>query len=1032
MHVRVRVQSEGAARQFSVISVPYASAYETGSFDYMRVYKPDGTKVETPTADAIEMPAAVTREAPLYSDLKEKQLPVRSLSAGDTIEYVLHTVQKKAEAPGQFWGGEHFLAEGSVVLSQTLTLEVPTEKYVQVWDPNHPAQSTDRDGVRTYRWTTAQLKATGKGKDGVDPKKEKLHDPDEDADGRKLPSVTWTTFHSWGEVGEWYRSLSRSRSEPTYAIRKRADELTKDIGLPEEQVRAIYDFVAKQTRYVGIDFGIGRYEPHTAEEVMDHQYGDCKDKDTLLEALLRAKGFVTAPALIGVNVATVADAPSPAMFNHVITTVDLPSGRIWLDATPEVEPYRVLVPMIRDQQALVIPSTGAASLQRTPADPPFAYFERFEANGTLDKNGLLESHMDLLARSDNEFGYRILLQRAAPSQWNEALQYLSQAMGFGGTVSHADLKQGNSKGPVHLTYDYSRPNFGDWDNHRILPLFPMLEVTTIDKDEAPEHDIDQGAPRTLEAVTHIKLPEGYRADLPNSVHVKRPYATFDQTYSLDGRDLLIERTVVVTKKKVAKADWKDYRAYLKEIGAESGENYISLIPPVPKVVTTAQSDATATKPVKADATSSPDIGALTADALAQMVREAGQMEQAGDWSGAREKLAKIKAARPGFPYVQSMMGFLDMRDHKVDEAIAEFKAELQAHPDADEEIVVLLAAAYSTKNDNRSALTLLQTYAGRGDVRVNGALAAVQKQMGDEAGALATLQATLAAHPEDRSLQTRLAEALQHMHRNTEAVAAAKAAMDGSDDPNTLNSNAYLLSELKAELPLAEKSARRAVELLETASSQSTVGEANSSAFQRTNVLVATWDTLGWIFFLEGKPSEAEPYLAAAWFNEPNLVVGDHLAQVQEALGKNSEALKLEELAMATDGAAKQTEVMASVKQRAERLRSSGAKSPGGDARAALQRMRTFAVKRPPDLKGWGTFRVQLASSGVRESNLVQGSPTLRPMTAELNGLEIGHAVPSGSKARLVRDGVLSCSSGATTCDFVLMPQSSLQAEAVE
>lgn len=901
-HVRVRVQSEGAARQFGVLSVPYASAYESGTIDYVRVYKPDGTKVETPVTEAIEMPAAVTREAPLYSDLKEKQLPVRSLSAGDTIEYQMRTMQTKAEAPGQFWGGERFVVDGSVVLSQTLTLEVPAGKYVQVWHPNHPAQPTERDGVRTFQWTTAQLKPTGNGKEGSDAAKNKLHDPDEDADGRKVPAVTWTTFRSWAEVGDWYRSLAKSRSEPTEAIRKKANELTEGVGTPDEQVRVLYEYVSTKTRYVGIDFGIGRYEPHTAEEVMDHQYGDCKDKDTLLEALLHAKGFTTAPALIGVNISPVVDTPSPALFNHVITTVELPNGRVWLDATPEVEPYRVLVPAIRDEQALVIPASGAAGLQRTPADPPFPYLERFEAKGTLNKDGLLESHMDVLARSDNEFGYRLLLQRAAPAQWNDAVQYVSRTLGFGGTVSHADLGQRNARGPFHFTYDYSRPTFGDWDHHRILPLFPVLDVTMIDADTAPEHDIDQGAPRTIEARTEILLPEGYRADLPSAMHVKREFATFDQTYSLDGSKLVVERQLVIRKKKVAKADWKEYRAYLKEIGAESGENYIPLIVPAAKA-DSAKSEQPAAKPsTGADASAKP-----AQDALVFSMRDAREMELAGDWSGARAKLSTVKAAQADFPYVQSMLGYVDLHYGKIDDAIAEFKAELKAHPEADAEIVILLAGAYELKNESGEALTLLKSYAGRGDFRVSGALAAVQERMGDKTGALATLQTVSDAHPENRSLQTALAELLNRMHRPLEAVAAAKAAMDGSDDPNVLNSNAYLLAEAKAELPLAEMKARRAVDLLEEASAQSKVGEANSSAFRRADLLLATWDTLGWILFLEDKPTEAEPYLAAAWFNQPGLVGGDHLAQVQEALGHGAEALTIEELAMATDGAAKST-----------------------------------------------------------------------------------------------------------------------------
>ena len=58
--------------------------------------------MDTPASDAIEMPAAVTREAPLYSDLKEKHLPVRSLSAGDTLEYEVQISVDMAEAPGQF------------------------------------------------------------------------------------------------------------------------------------------------------------------------------------------------------------------------------------------------------------------------------------------------------------------------------------------------------------------------------------------------------------------------------------------------------------------------------------------------------------------------------------------------------------------------------------------------------------------------------------------------------------------------------------------------------------------------------------------------------------------------------------------------------------------------------------------------------------------------------------------------------------------------------------------------------------------
>jgi hypothetical protein len=314
VHVKLRVQSDGAAQQFGVLAFQYASAYEMPSIKLIRVHKADGTTVDTSASDAVDMPTEVSREAPLYSDLKEKHLPVRSLARGDTLEYEVDTAINKAEAPGQFWGAMHFTPPGTiVVLDEVLKLEVPADKFVQVWGPNHKFTTSESGGVKTYSWTSSQLITAPRKTDDDDAKPASPKDPDEDADGRKVPSVAWTTFHNWQEVGDWYRNLSHAQAKPTDAVKARAEELTSNATTPEDQVRAIYSYVSAHTRYIGIDFGIGRYQPHTAAEVLANQYGDCKDKDTLLESMLQAKGFSTAPALVGAGIAPVPDVPSPAV-----------------------------------------------------------------------------------------------------------------------------------------------------------------------------------------------------------------------------------------------------------------------------------------------------------------------------------------------------------------------------------------------------------------------------------------------------------------------------------------------------------------------------------------------------------------------------------------------------------------------------------------------------------------------------------------------------------------------------------------------
>ncbi len=1027
-HLVVRVHSEGAAQQSSVLALFFDAANSEGTIEQVSVRKPDGTLILTPTADSVELPAPVTREAPVYSDLKQKQLPVRSLAAGDVLTYDLKTVFRVPEVPGQFWGAEHFVTAG-VVLSETLKLEIPAAKYVQVWSPRHTADVTNEGTNKVYRWHSEQRKLTSAKLPNGKP--DPVKDKDTDDEGRILPSVAWTTFHNWAEVGDWYRALADSRAQPTDALRARADELTRGITTPEQQARALYTFVSEHTRYVGIDLGVGRYQPHPAAETLGTGYGDCKDKDTLLEALLRAKGFATAPALVGVGITTVPDLPSPALFNHVITTVQLPPekgvapGRIWLDSTPGIEPYRMLVPQLRGQLALVVPPQQPASLLPVPTELPYAFHESFTVDAKLDATGLLTGRVTLSERSDGEAAFRALQRTAAPAEWDQIAQYLSNSMSFSGTVSHADLHRSPAEMPATVAWDYRRPDYADWSNRRILPLFPSLDVPTIDKENEPEYDIDQGSPRTLEAVTHITLPSEYRAELPAAVHVTRPYATYDQTYSLSAGVLTVTRRTVILQHKVPKAEWKDYLAYTRSIGMEKGENYIQLIAPQNKASSTEKPNA------KQPAQESAAGGDAPPDSTRQLIALAEQQFHQNDIAGEKSTLLEVQSRAPDTPYLFSMLGSLAMREHHMDVAIDDLQKELAKHPEDNTSIPLLLATCYFQQKRYPEAVSLLKANEARGDVQISLTLAGAQRLSGDNAAALATLKRAMTTYATDRTVMYAYGNALHAAHRDVEAAAVAKAAMDETDDPGVLNDNSYLLAQTGNDFELAEKNARRSIDLREAETARIAVVEANTAAFFASRNLIAAYDTLAYILLKQGKAAQAETYQQAAWFGQPGITVGDHLALIQEAMGHRDEALATNELALATDSAANNKEDYAETQGSVDRLRKAGAHSNVASASSALQEQRTFKVHRLPDAKGWGTFRVQVGAGGIVDSDLVSGSPAIKPMTAEVNKVKIATGVPPGSKAKLLRDGVLSCSAGQPTCDFVLMPNSGLEVEGV-
>ncbi|WP_348261650.1 DUF3857 domain-containing protein [Telmatobacter sp. DSM 110680] len=1008
--VRMKITSEAGARQFSVISLPYAAANEHPTLEIVAVHHADGTSTETPVADAIDMPAPVTQQAPLYSDLKMLQIPVRGLRAGDSLEYRVRIQRKSAESPSQFWDVFAF-AKDVVVLAQTLTLDVPIDKYVQVWSPASKPVITENAGRRVYKWSSSQLKPTM-----VDNKSKKEENAGEAAEHPK-PDVAWTTFHSWQEVGEWYSALSTPRAAPTDALRSQADEITHDAKTPEEQIQALYSFVSTRIRYIGIDFGIGRYQPHAAPEVLVNRYGDCKDKDTLLQALLRAKGFAAGSALVGTTFDVVPELPSPGFFNHVITTVVLPSGRIWMDSTPGFTPFQLLVQPIRDKDALVIPLSGASALERTPAKPPFPFEDHFEAKATLAADGELKGKVNIDFRSDNELIVRAMAQNLAPAQWDQGTQFLANLLGFSGTTSNSTFSRAeDTQSPEHVSYDYTRKPFGDWDNFRIVPLFPANALPAA-PEKQPSHDIELGAARTEFAVSHIQLPQGYGADLPDAIHVKTDFVAFDKTYKLENGELITERKITVLQSKLPIDQWEKYKKFAKDISLGE-EAWVQL-------TTSAASQKGSHPPAPGE--NNPEAAGL--------VSQANFLEQRGDLAQARVKLDAAKKLSPEQPYLWSNYGYLAMVQNRAEEAKADYERELAHHPD--ESFVVNLYGGFLMRQGKKDeALRVAKSDFERDATNSGVALFLSSMQASSDLGAaIATLRRAYEANPDDRFIQNYLADYLVRDHKEKEAAEiAAKMVTAATGNPDALNNAAYVMAEANGDLALAEKTSKESLDMLDSQTGQSTITEANGQTFRLSSLLASSWDTLGYVLGKEGKLDKANDYLEAAWNNLARTAIGLHYGELLEKQGKRQEALRIYELASSALHPSAPDPTEQDLRTGISRLTAAGMKSTLGERGQSAQELRTFKLKlASPSPTYWSSiYRLQFSAGGLQDVMHVGTGLAKRGVDEQIRKANLPRLVPSASKGRILRDAVVTCSSGQLDCFMVLMPMGSIDAEHVQ
>src|SRR5262249_49274343 len=334
-------------------------------------------------------------------------------------------------------------------------ISLPRDKYLKIVSPDSKPETKDEGTRRIYRWTHSNLKV-----EEVDPGQRPRRKPPN-------PDIQVTTFSSWEDVGNWYRGLQKDSLQVTPAIQAKAAALTKGLTSDEDKIHAIYNFVSLKYHYIGLDFGIGRYQPHAADDVLDNGYGDCKDKHTLLASLLQAVGIEAWPVLVHTLRKLDSDVPSPAQFNHVISLVPQGDRVIWLDTTPEVSPYGLILLNLRNQQALVIPSTKPPVLMTTPENPPFEQHQEFSMAGKLSGDGTFTGHAKQSYRGDTEVALRELFRRIPQSQWKEAVQRFSYGLNFGGDVSNVEMTPPDDLDkPFELSYDYVRKKYGDWDNRQ--------------------------------------------------------------------------------------------------------------------------------------------------------------------------------------------------------------------------------------------------------------------------------------------------------------------------------------------------------------------------------------------------------------------------------------------------------------------------------------------------------------------------------------------------------------------------------------
>ena len=1002
----VLIQSQAGVEAFGQLVFGYSSATEKLDVEYVRVRKPDGQTIETPASTALDFAPDVLREAPMYSDFRQRHISVAGLRPGDTLEYRTVTHILTPLAAGNFWY-EHTFPKGVIVNEARLEVDVPKARELKLKSPKHSPEIHDNGDRHTYTWTVKN----------IEPDRDKIKD--EDAEEDSGPDVQLTTFTDWKQIAQWYAKLQSERMTIDDAVRNKADDLTKGAKTPEEKARRLYNFVALNIRYVSISLGVGRYQPHAASDVIASGYGDCKDKHTLLAAMLKVEGIESYPVLIDSSRKLDEDVPSPAQFDHVMTLAHVGSAWTFLDSTQEVTPYGLILYPLRNKQAVVAADNAEGGLRRTPADSPISTFARFALTGKFTEFGALDATLEFTAQGDRDWPMRAGFRRTPQAQWQDLAKAISAQWGLPGDVDNVQLDpiEDTSK-PFHLKYHLRISRYfivpSASVDFRLIPPLGLPGVRASSKSSEP---IEIGPAGESDYKVHLELPSNFSIHAPLPVKMSRDFGDYSSSYTF---------TVSPAKTGLLEGERK-LNVKMNEVAASRRADYESF-----RNVTFSDTDQLLSASIQAPSGNAQPASEM-AGTPAELHTAGVKALDSKDYRGAIDLLKRAVNDDASVKNGWFDLGRAYAGANNHADAIAAFKKQIEIDPNhklANRELGVELQQ--SGKNEEALAAYRKQLEIAPYEQASHKNLGLLLAQMNRDAEARTELEAAAAIPPPDPGTKLALAQVYDKLGLTAQAQELMKGLTGGSGGDTGAGGDVYAAA-LKPDID-PNQTENEAQQVLYDIGGQFDSGEFDRlppSAFSAMKLVALAWARMGWAKFVRGENLAAMQFLNSAWLLSQSGTVANRLGQVYEKQGQTDKARHIYALAAAAGGA----DVPDSMQRLAKLAPEvSAEKKEVAGAQTELLQLRTvklgpMKLSKPEPAKSDSTatntaaarFNLVFDSSPRPErAEFVEGDETLRPAADQMRDKDFPVRFPDVSSVKIVRRVLLSCTPSA--CSVELLP----------
>jgi len=399
---------------------------------------------------------------------------------------------------------------------------------------------------------------------------------------------------SWNQIAQWYMQLTKGRYDATPAIRDKVHELNSDVHDPIETIQRLGSFVQHSIRYVAIEIGIGGYQPHPASDVYSAGYGDCKDKATLLRAMLQEVGIEAYYVLINSNRDYLSpEFPSPLGFNHAILAIRLPKDTdvngnyavlqhpdlgslLFFDPTDDSTVMGYLPSSLQSNTGFLVTESGG-NILRLPLAPPNANRILREAKLTIDKFGNMKGTIEEARRGPSAAALRQQIVNEPSQSRQKIFQNLLSGLIDGAVLTGARISSlKNFDGAISIAYDFHVNAYAQQTSNLFLFRACALghKSRSLLEGKARIQPMVFSNTALESDVVNISLPEDFSIDeVPQNVSYEYPFGAYKSEITITKHTLHYARSYEIRDVRVPSTGLEALKKLFREI-ADEEQSYV--------------------------------------------------------------------------------------------------------------------------------------------------------------------------------------------------------------------------------------------------------------------------------------------------------------------------------------------------------------------------------------------------------------------------------------------------------------------------